>query len=54
MDIIHAHVTEDVPELPPERSGFQPIVRILMEKVPDKRVQSAEELLEILDDFDLY
>ena len=54
MDIIHAHVTEDVPELPPERSGFQSIVRILMEKVPDKRVQSAEELLEILDDFDLY
>ena len=54
MDIIHAHVTEDVPELPPERSGFQAILRDLMAKAPDRRIQSAGELLEILEDFDLY
>ncbi len=54
IDIIHAHVTEDIPELPPERSGFQGILEDLMAKNPDKRIQSAGELLNVLEDFDLY
>lgn len=52
------HVTSPVPELPPYLSRFQPLLNKLLEKDPNQRFQSGQEVIAAIDaveagDFDL-
>jgi len=49
MALFYKHVHSDVPKLPDKYSHVQPLVNKLMEKKPEDRYQTTEELLEALD-----
>ena len=46
------HIKDPVPRLPEHLSRYQPIIDRLMAKKPDKRFQSAHELIKVLDKLD--
>jgi len=50
MAVIYLHGNADVPRLPPELAGFQPVIDRLLAKQPGQRFQSAMELLQALDE----
>ncbi len=47
--ISYAHVYEPIPPLPPELAEYQPLLNKLLAKDPDDRFQTADELLEALE-----
>lgn len=49
MGIMLQHVNDEPPELPESEAIYQPLIHKLMEKSPDRRYQTADELLEDID-----
>jgi FixJ family two-component response regulator/tRNA A-37 threonylcarbamoyl transferase component Bud32 len=47
--VIYQHVHGDIPRLPPELARFQPLVDRTLAKDPHERVQSARELIALLE-----
>jgi serine/threonine protein kinase len=50
MAVIYLHGNAEIPRLPPELAGFQPVIDRLLAKQPGQRFQSAMELLQALDE----
>ncbi len=49
VSIILKHVSDPIPQLPPECAQYQPLVDQLMAKKPDDRISSAKELRHRID-----
>jgi serine/threonine protein kinase len=45
IEVLQQHVSDPVPQLPPELAQFQPLVESMMAKARDERIPSAEVLL---------
>jgi eukaryotic-like serine/threonine-protein kinase len=45
MEVIYKHKRADLPEIPPQFSRYERVLRTLLAKSPDARFQSARELL---------
>ena len=48
-DILYAHVTQAVPDLPDKAHPLNSLFQGMLEKTPSKRIQSVGEVLQILD-----
>jgi serine/threonine protein kinase len=50
IEVLQQHVSDPVPELPPELSRYQPLIESMMAKAHEERIPSTEVLLAYLAD----